>query len=105
MIGRYLGAAVIGLLIVGWLASAAYGWFHAGSSLDLAESVKQSARSFQQELEQPREDLLAGAPFPANRIVDAVKSAWSEGPSVGAYPQDVIGQPPVAGAVARPGGR
>jgi hypothetical protein len=104
MIGRYLGAAVIALLIVGWFASAAYGWLHSSSSLNLAGSVKQSARSFQQELEQPREDLLAEARFPAGRIVDAVKSAWSEGPSVGAYPQDVIGQPPAAGAVTRPGG-
>ncbi len=105
MLGKYAGAAVIALLVVAWGLSAAYGYIRLETAAKLAQSVSRGTQTFQQELQQPRVDLVAEGSFPENAVLNALKATWAEGIKVSAYPPEVLASPPVPPGTARPRGR
>jgi hypothetical protein len=106
MVGRYVRAVVIALLVVAWALAAAYGYVCLGSATELASSVSRGTATFQQELEHPRVDLVAQRGFPEGAVVNALKATWAEGIKASAYPQDVLFSPASpASPAARPRSR
>jgi elongation factor P hydroxylase len=103
MTGRYITVAVITLLATAWVVAAAYGYLHLSAATDLAGSVSRGTAAFQQELEQPRVEILNQRSFPENAVVNAVKAAWGGGIKVSAYPPEVLYSP--AAPSARPRNR
>ncbi len=101
MLGKYAGAAVIALLVVAWGLSAAYGYIRLETATKLAEGVSRGTLTFQQELEQPRVDLVAQRSFPESAVLNALKATWAEGINVSAYPPEVLASLPTPGARAR----
>ena len=95
MLRKYAPAAVIALLVVAWSLAFAASYVHLDKSVRLAEAVARSSGTLQQELDNPREELITSASLPENRIVDAVKTAWSEGMRLTTYPPDALGSPAV----------
>jgi len=92
---KYLGSAIIAALPVAWTVALAYGWLHFNTAVKMAQGVARGTRTFRQELERPRMDLVTERAFPQGCVVDAVKSAWSEGIGLSAYPSDIV-TPPAA---------
>ena len=90
---RYVSAAVITACLAGWLAAGAYWLLHLNTVKGLAASIGRSSRTFREEMEQPREELLGQHQFPSGRIVESVRAAWSEGLPVAAYPADLAAEP------------
>jgi len=103
MLGRYVSAVVITLLVVAWALSGAYGYVRLRAATELSGSVSRGTTTFEQELDQPRADILNQRSFPENVVVNAVKAAWGAGMKVTAYAPEILYSP--AAPVARPRGR
>jgi hypothetical protein len=102
MLGRYLSAAVVGVLISAWLASIAYSVFYLRNAQALAIGVERDTVTYQEVFDEANQVRLGALQFPRGSVFAAVKKAWGEGGPPRPYPGGLIAPPATASAITRP---
>ena len=92
MLGRYLGIALMTLLVGLWLASGVYGLLLLGRTENAAASVQLATQTVRDRLEAPEADDAGLPVFPQGQIAAAIKSGWATALPVRPFPRGLSTQ-------------
>ena len=102
MLGRYLGIALMTLLVCLWVAGAAYGFILLSGTTRSAGGVQLATQSVRRDLEATEIGEANRRIFPEGQIAGVIQSSWSTSLPVRAFPRGLSTESTARREHARP---
>ena len=94
MLGRYLGTALMTLLIGLWLASGVYGFLRLRATKDQAAKLQVGTTVVRADLEAVDPEGAVASGFPEGEIARAIQFSWTAEMPIRPFPRGLSTPPP-----------